>query len=144
MVYHEIQHWWYFGQNCILFYLPVLYLNVIFITTSTTFHLIFRLLTNILKCDFKNYQDYFLIESFRYVMPQKYNSKRKRPESSKSLDQSNKAKSLKELEIPNEVIYNMKHSWMRRVLIDFINDRFLYIWMVIHVIPTIGCSTGGF
>ena len=114
----------------------------------------------ILKCDFKNYQDYFLIEYFRYIMPRKYNSKRKRLESSTSLDQSSKAKSLKELELQNEVIYNKKHIWMRRVFIDFINDRFprthkpktlypdtrniCYIWMVIHVIPTIGCSIGGF
>ena len=76
MIYHEIQHWWYFWQNCILFNLAV-YLNVNFMTTRITFHPIFHLLTRILKCDFKNYQDYFLIESFRYIMPRKYNSKRK-------------------------------------------------------------------
>ena len=45
-VYHEILHWWFFRQNCILFYLPV-YLNVHFIDTRNTFNPIFYLLTSL-------------------------------------------------------------------------------------------------
>ena len=41
------------------------------------------------KCEYHKYQDYFSIESFRYIMPLKYSSKRKRPHSSKSSDQPN-------------------------------------------------------
>ena len=42
----------------------------------------------------------------------------------KSSPNPRKSKSLKDLELENEVIYNKKHVWMRRLFFEFLNDRF--------------------
>ena len=46
------------------------------------------------------------------------------PPKKKSSPNPRKSKSLKDLELENEVIYNKKHVWMRRLFFEFLNDRF--------------------
>ena len=46
------------------------------------------------------------------------------PRKKKSSPNPPKSKSLKDLELENEVIYNKKHVWMRRLFLEFLKDRF--------------------
>ena len=58
----------------------------------------------------------------------------------KSSPNPRKSKSLKDLEILNEVIYNKKHVWMRRLFLEFLQDRFPKARKPRSLYPSTGAS----